>query len=110
MPLKSGSSKETISHNIKEMVESGHPQRQAVAAALNNARQNAHKKKTKKSEEPMAKNEMHEHCPGCVCMPKKEVVSEHERLVKVLRSASHKDDLKEAKVQDKELQGLKKKV
>lgn len=37
MPLTPGSSQETISHNIKEMVESGHPQKQAEAAAMNNA-------------------------------------------------------------------------
>lgn len=36
-PLQPGSSRETISHNIKEMMESGHPQKQAVAAALHNA-------------------------------------------------------------------------
>lgn len=39
MPLKPGKSQETISRNIREMVHSGHPQRQAVAAALNMARQ-----------------------------------------------------------------------
>ena len=38
MPLSKGSSRETISKNIKEMVSSGHPQNQAVAAALSNAR------------------------------------------------------------------------
>ncbi len=38
MPLAPGSSRETISHNIREMMESGHPQKQAVAAALSNAR------------------------------------------------------------------------
>jgi len=32
MPLKTGTSKETIGHNIKEMEASGHPKDQAVAA------------------------------------------------------------------------------
>lgn len=38
MPLKHGKSRVTISKNISEMVHAGHPQRQAVAAALNMAR------------------------------------------------------------------------
>lgn len=38
MPLKKGSSKATVSSNIKEMMQAGHPQKQAVAAALNQAR------------------------------------------------------------------------
>lgn len=50
MPLKSGSSKETVSHNIKEMVESGHPQKQAVAAALSEARKSGAKIPKKKSD------------------------------------------------------------
>jgi hypothetical protein len=36
-PLEKGSSKETISHNISEMVHSGHPQNQAIAAAMHSA-------------------------------------------------------------------------
>lgn len=38
MPLKRGSSQPTISENIKEMRANGHPQDQAVAAAMRMAR------------------------------------------------------------------------
>lgn len=38
MPLTKGSSQKTISHNIEEMIRFGHPQKQAIAAALNTAR------------------------------------------------------------------------
>lgn len=38
MPLKTGKSQETISQNISEMIKSGHPQKQAIAASLEQAR------------------------------------------------------------------------
>jgi hypothetical protein len=34
MPLKKSGSKKAVSANIREMVEAGHPQAQAVAAAM----------------------------------------------------------------------------
>lgn len=48
MPLAKGKSKAVIGKNIKEMEQSGHPKRQAVAAALNTARKSGAKIPRKK--------------------------------------------------------------
>jgi hypothetical protein len=50
MPLSAGKSKKIISKNISEMEKSNHPHKQAVAAALNVARESGAKipKKKKK--------------------------------------------------------------
>ena len=38
MPLKSGSSKKTVSGNIKKLIHEGYPQKQAVAISISNAK------------------------------------------------------------------------
>lgn len=48
MPLKKGKSQKTISSNVSEMIKSGHPKAQAVAASLNEARESGAKIPRKK--------------------------------------------------------------
>lgn len=48
MPLTKGKSKKVISSNISEMVRAGHPQKQAIAAALSEARKSGAKIPKKK--------------------------------------------------------------
>jgi len=47
MPLSKGTSQKTVSRNIKEMVREGYPQKQAVAASLEQQRRS--KRQARKS-------------------------------------------------------------
>jgi hypothetical protein len=49
VPLKKGSGRKTIESNIREMVKSGYPPKQAVAASLRSAGVPKKKKKKKGS-------------------------------------------------------------
>ena len=50
MPLKKGKSKKVMKQNIKEMIHSGHSQKQAVAAAYSQARKSGARLPRKKKE------------------------------------------------------------
>ena len=52
MPLKQGSSQNTISANVKKLMQEGYPQKQAVAIALDMARKKARKGRKPKRSKP----------------------------------------------------------
>lgn len=47
MPLRGGSSEDTVSENIREMMHSGYPQKQAIAASKEQQRRSKRKGKRK---------------------------------------------------------------
>lgn len=47
MPLLKGKSKKIVGENISEMIKSGHPRNQAIAASLNEARKSGARSKKK---------------------------------------------------------------
>lgn len=56
MPLKKGTSKKTISSNISELVNSGKPQKQAIAIAANMGNYHAYMNKAGKSKKLKTEN------------------------------------------------------
>jgi hypothetical protein len=58
MPLMSGSSQAVISENIREMRKAGHPENQAIAAAMNKAGKGRKKGKKGKKAAPKSPEEV----------------------------------------------------
>lgn len=56
------------------------------------------------------RNSLHKKDEPKIVIPAKEMIEEHERVVRVLESKSHKDDQKEAKKQKKELKEYRKEL
>jgi hypothetical protein len=48
MPLEKGTSKQAVSENIREMMKAGHPQKQAIAAALTQQRRSRKSRRSKR--------------------------------------------------------------
>jgi len=48
MPLKAGKSQKVVSENISEMIKSGHPRKQAIAASLAKQKESVKSWKTKR--------------------------------------------------------------
>lgn len=53
IPLRKGASRAVVSENIREMIQAGHPQKQAVAAALRTADQAQGKRPAKPVDLPL---------------------------------------------------------
>jgi len=71
MPLKKGSSQKTVSSNISELIDTGRPQKQAVAIALNVARSIRPKHATSGRAKLPNVNDLPEELLGLAPQPKK---------------------------------------
>lgn len=61
MPLARGKSPKTISSNIREMMATGHPKRQAIAASLHEAKESGARVPKPKTKENTMTHEKKEH-------------------------------------------------